>query len=106
MDSLIKRPLLEQLYLCQMNSLPMNFLNQLFFYKKRRVYLSFKYNIWGADLANMQLISKLHKGIRFLLCVIDILSKHAWSVRLKDKKGITIVSAFRKVLNKSDYKPN
>ena len=37
--------------------------------KKRRVYFSFKDNIWGADLADMQLISKFTKGIRFLLCV-------------------------------------
>ena len=40
-------------------------------FKKRKVYSSFKDNIWGADLANMQLISKHNKGIRYLLCVID-----------------------------------
>ena len=67
-DSPIKRLLLEQLYLCQINSLPMNFLNQLLiFCKKRRVYSSFKDNIWGADLADMQLISKLNKEIRFFI---------------------------------------
>ena len=44
---------------------------------KRRVYSSFKDNIWGADLADMQLISKFNKEIRFLLCVIDIFSKYA-----------------------------
>ena len=42
--------------------------------------------MWGADLADMQLISKSNKGIRFLLCVIDIFSKYAWVVPLKDKK--------------------
>ena len=42
--------------------------------KKRRVYSSFKDNIWGADLAYMQLISKYNKDIRFVLCVIDICS--------------------------------
>ena len=41
-------------------------------FKKRRVYSRFKDNIWGADLADMQLISKLNKGFRFLLCVIDV----------------------------------
>ena len=41
--------------------------------KKRKVYSGFKDNIWGADLADMQLISKFNKGFRFLLCVIDIL---------------------------------
>ena len=44
----------------------------------------------------MQLISKFNKGIRFLLCFIDIYSKYTWVVPLKDKKGVTIVNAFQK----------
>ena len=44
-------------------------------FKKRKVYSSFKDNIWGVDLADMQLISKYNKGIRFLLCVINLFSK-------------------------------
>ena len=75
-------------------------------FKKRKVYSSFKYNIWGADLADMQLISKFNKGVRFLLCVINIFSKFAWVILLIDKKGITIVNAFQKVLNKLVRKPN
>ena len=55
-------------------------------FKKRKVYLTFKGNIWSAALADMQLISKFNKGFRFLLCVIDIFSKYAWVVPLKDKK--------------------
>ena len=74
-------------------------------FKKRTVYSGFD-NIWGADLADIQLISKFNKGIRFLLCVIDIFSKYAWVVPLKDKKGITITDAFEKILNKSSRKPN
>ena len=50
------------------------------------VYLGFKDNIWGTDLADMQLISKVNKGYKFLLCVIDVFSKYAWVVPLKDKK--------------------
>ena len=45
--------------------------------EKQKVYLSIKGTIWGADLVDMQLISKLNKGFRFLLCVIDIYSKYA-----------------------------
>ena len=63
-------------------------------FKKRKVYSGFKDNIWGADLADMQLISKFNKGFRFLLCVIDIFSKYAWVVTLKDKKGVSIADAF------------
>ena len=54
----------------------------------------------------MQLISKFNKGFRFLLYVIDIFSKYAWVVPLKDKKGISIVNAFQKKLDKSGRKPN
>ena len=54
----------------------------------------------------MQLISKFNKGFRFLLCVIDIFSKYAWVVPLKDKKGVSIVDAFQKILDKSRRKPN
>ena len=49
----------------------------------------------------MQLISKFNKGFRFLLRVIDIFSKYAWAVPLKDKKGISIVNAFQKLLDDS-----
>ena len=73
---------------------------------KRKVYSSFKDNIWGADLADMQLLSKFDKGIKYLLCVIDLFSKYGFVVPLKDKKGISIVNAFQSVLNKSKRKPN
>ena len=46
-------------------------------FEKRKVYSSFRDNIWGADLADMQLISKFNEGFRFLLCAIDIFSKYA-----------------------------
>ena len=74
--------------------------------RKRKVYSGFKDNIWGADLADMQLISKLNKGFRFLLCVIDIFSKYAWVAPLKDRKGVSIVNTFQKILDKSGCKPN
>ena len=75
-------------------------------FKKRKVYATFEDNIWGVDLAGMQLLSKYNKGIRFLLCVIDIFSKYAWVVSLKDKKGISIVKAFQSILKQSNRKPN
>ena len=71
---------------------------------KRTVYSGFKDNIWGADLADMQLTSKFNTT--FSLWVIDIFSKYAWVVPLKDKKGITITNAFQKILKESAWKPN
>ena len=76
-------------------------------FEKRKVHAAFKDNIWGANLADMQLLSRYNKGIRFLLCVIDIFSKYAWVVPLKDKKGISIVKAFQSILRQSNRrKPN
>ena len=70
------------------------------------VYSGFKDNIWEADLADMQLISKFNNGFRFLLCVVDIFSKYSWVVPLKDKKGVSIINAFQKILKESNKKPN
>ena len=75
-------------------------------FKKRKVDSSFRDNIWSAHLADMQLVSKFNKGIRFLLCVIHIFSKYAWVVPLKHKRGVTIVNSFQKVLDDSKRKPN
>ena len=75
-------------------------------FNKRKVYSSFKDNIWGADLADMQLLNKFNKGIEYLLCVIDLFSEYAFVVPLKDKKGISIANAFQSVINKSKRKPN
>ena len=54
----------------------------------------------------MQLLSKYNKGIRFLLCVIDIFGKYAWVVPLKDKKVVSIATAFQSILKQSNRKPN
>ena len=66
-------------------------------FRKRKVYSSFRDNIWGVDLADMQLLSKFNEGFRFFLCIIDIFSKYAWVIPLKDKKGISIVNAFKQI---------
>ena len=73
---------------------------------KKKVYSGFKNNIWGADLADMQLISKFDKGFSFLLCVIVIFSKYAWVFPLKDKRGVSIVDGFQKLLDDSKRKPS
>ena len=70
------------------------------------MYSSFKDNIWGIDLADMQLISKCNKGIRYILCAIDLFSKYDFVVCLKNKKGTTIANAFKSILDNSKRKPN
>ena len=75
-------------------------------FKKENAQPPFTDSIWGADLADTQLISKFYKGFRFLLCVIDIYSKFTWVIPLKDKKGITITNAFHKSLKEPNRKSN
>ena len=69
-------------------------------FKKIKVYSLFRDNIWGVDLADMQSLSKYNKGIKYLLCVIDLLSKYAWVIPLKYKKGTSIVNGFQKIIAK------
>ena len=54
-------------------------------FNKRKVYSQFKDNIWGVDLADMKLLSKQNKGVKYLLCAIDLFSKYAFVVPLKDE---------------------
>ena len=80
-------------------------------FKKAKVYSYFKDNIWGVDLADMQSLSKYNKGIKYLLCAIDLFSKYAWVIPIKDKKGTSINSAFKKITSDStelhsNRKPN
>ena len=75
-------------------------------FKKRKVHSPFIDNVWGADLVDMQLLSKFDKQFRFLLCVIEIYSKYAWVVPLKDKKVLQLLMLFKKILDESNRKPN
>ena len=68
--------------------------------------MQFKDNICGVDLADTQSLSKKNKGIKYLLCAIDLFSKYAFVFPLKDKKGISIVNAFNKIIKQSNRKPN
>ena len=74
-------------------------------FKRRKVHSFFRDNICSEDLTNMQSLSKYNKGIKQLLCAIDLFGKYAWVVPLKDKRGITIVNAFQKIISKG-RKPN
>ena len=69
-------------------------------FKERKIYSSYRNNVWGVDLANMQSLSKYNKGNKYLLCAIDLFSKYAWVVSSKDKKGVGIVNAFQKIISK------
>ena len=65
-------------------------------FQNGKVHSSFIDKILGVDLADMQLIGKFNKGIIFLLCVIDIFSKYAWAIPLKEKKPLQFLMLFKK----------
>ena len=74
-------------------------------FKKRKVYSSFRDNIWCVDLGDMQSLSKCNKRIKYLLCAIDIFRKYACVPTSKDKKGVSIVNALQKLMSER-RKPN
>ena len=75
-------------------------------FNKRKVYSQLRDNIWGVDLADTQSLSKKNKGIKYLLCAINLFSKYAFVIPLKDKKGISIANAFNKIIKQSNRQLN
>ena len=75
-------------------------------FRRRNVYSSFRDNIRGVDLADMQSLSEWNKGIKYLLCAVDFFSKYAWVVSLKDKRGISIVNAFQEIISREKNQTN
>ena len=69
-------------------------------FKRRKAYSSFRDNIGGVDLANIQSLSKYNRGIKYLLCAIYLFSRYVWAVPLKDKRKITIGNAFQNIISK------
>ena len=75
-------------------------------FEKHKLCSSFKDNICGVYLADIQLISKFNRGFRILLCLIDVYGKYLWVTPLKDEKDITIIYVFQQILDGSNRKPN
>ena len=65
-------------------------------FRRRKVIVYNIDEIWSADLVEMQPYSKQNKGFRYILTVIDVFSKHAWALPLKDKTGNSLKEAFEK----------
>ena len=74
-------------------------------FKKSKVYSYFRDNIFVVELADMESVSKYNEGNKYFLCAIDLFSKYAWVIRIKDNKGVSIVNAFQNIISKG-RKPN
>ena len=91
---------------CQIINLQTNSIGRLLENLRKEKFIHLLETIfWGVGLVDMQWLSKYKRGIRYLLCTIDLFSKYAWVVPLKDKRGISIVNAFQKIASKG-RKPN
>ena len=66
-------------------------------FKRRKIYTMFKDNIWAAGLAEMGSLSPKNRGVKYLLCAIDVFTKYA---------GVTVFHGFVEILNESNHKPN
>ena len=75
-------------------------------FERKRVYATFKDNIWVTDLVEMESLLSKNENANYLLCVIDVFTKYAWFKPLKDKKGKTFLNAFIETVNRSNRKPN
>ena len=75
-------------------------------FKRRKVYVKFKDNIWAADLAVMGSLSSFNRAIKYLLGVIDVFMKYAWVEPLMDKKAKTVIYGFFEIVNKFKCEPN
>jgi Domain of unknown function (DUF5679)/Integrase core domain/Phospholipase A2-like domain len=74
-------------------------------FQRRRVISYGVDDVWSCDLVEMQEWSKQNKGYRYMLNVVDVYSKYAWSVKLLDKKGKTVLEAFKQIVENSGSKP-
>ena len=75
-------------------------------FRKRKIYSRFKDNIWDADLADMQLISKIIKDLYFHYVLWIFLVNMLGLFLSKVIKGVSIVDVFQKILDDSNRKPN
>ena len=75
-------------------------------FKGKNIYARFKGNIWGAYLAEMGSLSSKNRGVKYLLCAIDVFTKYSWVKPLQDKKPKTVLHGFTEIVNESKYKPH
>ena len=74
--------------------------------KKRKVCSRFKDNVLAADLAEMGSLSSKNLGVTYLLCVMNVFTKHASVKPFKGKKAKTVLNGFTEIVNESKCKPN
>ena len=70
-------------------------------FRRERIIPLYKDETWSADLIDKSSLSKHNNNYKFILTVIDIFTKYAWAIPLKNKSGLSITNGFKIVLGKS-----
>ena len=68
-------------------------------FKRQRIIPLYKDETWSADLIDKSSLSKYNKNYKFILTVIDIFTKYAWAIPLKNKSGLSITNGFKTILS-------
>ena len=72
-------------------------------FRRERIIPLFKDETWSADLIDKSSLSKYNNNYKFILTVIDIFTKYAWAIPLKNKSGLSITNGFKIVLRESKW---
>ena len=67
-------------------------------FRRERIIPLYKDETWSADLIDKSSLSKYNNNYKFILTVIDIFTKYAWAIPLKNKSGLSITNGFKIVL--------
>ena len=70
-------------------------------FRRERIIPLYKDETWSADLIDKSSLRKYNNNYKFILTVIDIFTKYAWAIPLKNKSGLPITNGFKIVLDES-----
>ena len=70
-------------------------------FRRERIIPLYKDETWSADLIDKSSLTKYNNNYKFILTVIDIFTKYAWAIPLKNKSGLSITNGFKTILSES-----
>ena len=68
-------------------------------FRRQRIIPLYKDETWSADLIDKSALSKYNNNYKFILTVMDIFTKYAWAIPLKNKSGLSITNGFIIILS-------
>ena len=68
-------------------------------FRRERIIPLYKDKTWSADLIDKSSLCKNKNNCKYILTVIDIFTKYAWAIPLKNKSGLSITNGFKTILS-------